>query len=51
MPTHRRRILTLKTVLIAVTAAAALLGAALIAVPSAEEGAALCLGLSRCLAF
>jgi hypothetical protein len=42
---------TLKTVLIAVTAAAALIGAALIAVPSAQEGASVCLDLSKCLAF
>ena len=48
---RHRRIVTLKTVLIAVTAAAALLGAALIAVPSSEQGANLCLGLSKCLSF
>lgn len=51
MPTDRRRLLTLKTVLIAFTAAAALIGAALIAVPSAEEGASLCFGLSKCFIF
>lgn len=48
---RHRRIVTLKTVLIAVTAAVALLGAALIAVPSSEQGANLCLGLSKCLSF
>ncbi len=47
----RRRLLTLKTVLLAVTAAAALIGAAMMAVPSAEEGARVCLGLSKCLSF
>lgn len=47
----QRRILTLKTVLLAVTAVAALIGAAMMAVPSADEGARLCLGLSRCLSF
>ena len=51
MPTDRRRLLTLKTVLIAATAAAALIGAALIAVPSAEEGASMCLHLGKCLSF
>ena len=48
---RHRRIVTLKTVLIAVTAAVALLGAALIAVPSSEQGANLCLGLSKCLSY
>jgi hypothetical protein len=43
--------LTLKTVLIAVAAATALIGAALIAVPSAQEGLRLCLDLPRCLGF
>lgn len=51
MLARHRRIATLKTVLIAVTAAVALLGAALIAVPSSEQGANLCLGLSKCLSF
>jgi hypothetical protein len=40
---------TVKTVLIAVTAAAALIGAAMLAVPSAGEGALPC--VSRCLGF
>jgi hypothetical protein len=39
------RVLTLKLILIAVFAAAALLGAALMAVPSAEDGLPLCLDL------
>jgi hypothetical protein len=43
--------LTLKTVLLAATAAAALIGAAMMAVPSAEEGSRVCLGLSKCLSF
>jgi len=43
--------LNLKTVLIAAVAAAALIGAALIAVPSAQEGLRYCLGLGRCLGF
>jgi len=43
--------LTFKTVLIAVAAAAAVIGAALIAVPSAQEGLHLCLDLPRCLGF
>jgi hypothetical protein len=43
--------LTIKTVLIAVAAAAALIGAALMAVPSAQEGLHLCLDLPRCLGF
>jgi hypothetical protein len=43
--------LTFKTILIAVAAAAALIGAALIAVPSAQEGFNLCLDLPRCLGF
>jgi hypothetical protein len=43
--------LTFKTILIAVAAAAALIGAALIAVPSAHEGLSLCLDLPRCLGF
>ncbi len=51
MPAPERRILTLKTVLIAVTAAAALIGAAMLAVPSAGEEAGLCLHLGRCLSF
>jgi hypothetical protein len=51
VPMPRRRLLTLKTVLLAATAAAALIGAAMIAVPSAEEGARVCLGLSKCLSF
>ena len=40
---------TVKTVLIAVTAAAALIGAAMLAVPSAGEGVLPC--VSRCLGF
>jgi hypothetical protein len=51
MTEPRRRILTLKTILIAVTAAAALIGAALIAVPSAGENARLCLDFGWCLSF
>jgi hypothetical protein len=43
--------LTLKALLIAATAAVALIGAALIAVPSAEEGARSCVGITRCLMF
>jgi hypothetical protein len=43
--------LTLKTILIAVAAAVALIGAALIAVPSAQEGLSLCLNLQKCLGF
>jgi hypothetical protein len=43
--------LTLKTILLAATAAAALIGAALIAVPSADEGARVCLDLAKCLSF
>jgi hypothetical protein len=42
---------TFKTILIAITAAAALIGAALLAVPSAGEDAGLCLELGRCLSF
>jgi hypothetical protein len=41
----------LKTALIAVTAAAALIGAAMIAVPSSEQGARACMGLGICLSF
>jgi hypothetical protein len=41
----------LKTVLIAVAAAAAMIGAALIAVPTAHEGLYFCLDLARCLGF
>jgi hypothetical protein len=43
--------LTLKTVLIAATAAVALIGAAMIAVPSTEEGGRACLGLGMCLSY
>jgi hypothetical protein len=42
---------TLKTAFIAFAAVAALIGAALIAVPSAHEGLDLCLDLPRCLGF
>jgi hypothetical protein len=42
---------TFKTALIAVAAVAALIGAALIAVPSAHEPPQLCLDLPRCLGF
>jgi hypothetical protein len=49
--TPRSGILTFKTILIAVTAAAALIGAALLAVPSAGEDARLCLDLGKCLSF
>jgi len=41
--------LTFKMILIAVFAAAALIGAALMAVPSAQEGLRLCLDLGGCL--
>jgi hypothetical protein len=47
----RRRALTLKTVLIAAAAVAALIAAALVAVPSAGEGAWPCLDLGKCLSF
>jgi len=50
VPKRPRSALTLKTVLIALTAAAALIGAAIIAVPSAGEGTRVCLGLG-CLNF
>jgi hypothetical protein len=43
--------LTFKTLLIAVAAAVAMIGAALIAVPSAQEGLRLCLELPKCLGF
>jgi hypothetical protein len=43
--------LTLKTALIAIAAVAALIGAALIAVPAAHEGPLLCLDLPRCLGY
>jgi hypothetical protein len=42
---------TFKTVLIAVAAVVALIGAAVIAVPSAQEGLHLCLDLPKCLGF
>jgi hypothetical protein len=42
---------TLKTFLIALTAAAALIGAALLAVPSAGESVSMCLDLGKCLSF
>jgi hypothetical protein len=51
VPTPQRHIVTLKTVLIALTAAAALIGAALIAVPSAGESVSMCLDLGKCLSF
>lgn len=41
--------MTFKTALIAVAAVAALIGAALIAVPSAHDGAPLCLKVPGCL--
>jgi hypothetical protein len=50
VPTTASRALTIKTLLIAIAAAAALIGAALIAVPSAGNGGLLCLDLGRCLA-
>jgi len=43
--------LTLKTVLIAITAAVALIGAAVIAVPSTEYGSWVCTGLGLCPSF
>jgi hypothetical protein len=43
--------LTLKTVLLAVTAAAALIGAALIVVPSTGGDVGLCLDLGTCVSF
>ena len=51
MPTPEKHIVTLEAVLIALTAAAALIGAALIAVPSAGESASMCLDLGKCLSF
>jgi hypothetical protein len=42
---------TLKTALIAVAAIVALIGAAVVAVPSAHDGVHLCLELPRCLGF
>ena len=48
MPTTVNRALSLKTLLIALAAAAALIGAALVAVPSAGEGAFFCLDLGNC---
>ncbi len=47
-PGHARWVL--KMVLLAVTAAAALIGAVLLAVPSAE-GVRLCLNVAQCLYF
>jgi hypothetical protein len=47
----RRLPVTIKTVLIAAAAVTALIGAALIAVPSAQDGVRLCLDLPRCLGF
>lgn len=41
--------MTIKTALIAVAATAALIGAALIAVPSAQDAPSLCLDLPACL--
>ena len=43
--------MTLKTALIALMAAAALIGAALIAVPSAGDSVSMCLDLAKCLSF
>ena len=43
--------MTLKTVLIAATAAVALIGAAMIAVPSASEDVRMCIDLGKCLSF
>jgi hypothetical protein len=43
--------LTLQTLLLAVTAAVALICAALIAVPSASDATHACLNLGRCLSF
>jgi hypothetical protein len=51
MPKPGDLAVTVKTLLIAIAAAAALIGAALIAVPSAQEGLHLCLDLPRCLGF
>jgi hypothetical protein len=42
---------TFNTALIAAAAVAALIGAALIAVPAAHNGLHLCLDLGRCLGF
>lgn len=50
-PQPRDPAVTLKTVLIAIAAAAALIGAALIVVPSAHEDLRLCLDLPRCLGY
>lgn len=43
--------MTFKTALIAVAAVAALIGAAVMAVPSAHDGMHLCLDLPRCLGY
>ena len=51
LPNSRSRALTLKTVLIAITAAVALIGAAVIAVPSTEYGSWVCTGLGLCPSF
>ena len=48
VPRSADRALTINTLLIALAAAAALIGAALIAVPPAGEGAFLCLDASWC---
>jgi hypothetical protein len=41
----------LKTALIAMTAAAAFLGAAMLSVPSSDQGTRACMGLGICLSF
>jgi hypothetical protein len=43
--------LTLETVLLAVTATLAMIGAALIAVPSTGDATSVCLDFSKCLSF
>jgi hypothetical protein len=51
MPDERRLPVTFKTVLIAMAAVTALIGAALLAVPSAGDGLHPCLDLPRCLGY
>ena len=48
-PEHARWVF--KLVLLAVTAAVALIGAVLMAVPSGESGVRLCLNITQCLHF
>jgi len=48
-PEHARWVF--KLVVLAVTAAAALIGAVLVAVPSGDSGVRLCLNVAQCLQF